>query len=356
MDKNISEAYIYNAYICMYYGTNFLRDTKFNNYKQHRLSDNNHNCKFLCDRYFWELFELTSGQTTTAIFFFNRAPQLFPLLQKDFKHSCKCIVISWTKKNLLISQPLRLPSNGLSSNKGVDASLLLDVSLSREDCKLLLRRMSTSQKHASTPSSPSSCSGLCLGKERPTLMATSCCSASSACSCASASRREPAVWWKGHSLGQGEVGGRRRGLLLLQRLSWKDGLGEEGRQGCGWGWLQGLQGSCRWCCSQRWPLRSPGRPPDYPGTVDLPSTAAQSPAAGRKMKIQKQISLSNLADLEQAQMKKKCNEMRNANTKRNIPRRPGWPPPQAGTGCPTHPAPAALQIIIMLWWWYWPLI
>jgi len=36
----------------MYYGTNFLRDTKFNNYKQHRLSDNNHNCKFLCDRFF----------------------------------------------------------------------------------------------------------------------------------------------------------------------------------------------------------------------------------------------------------------------------------------------------------------
>ena len=101
MDKNISEAYIYNAYICMYYGTNFLRDTKFNNYKQHRLSDNNHNCKFLCDRYFWELFELTSGQTTRAIFFFNRAPQLFLLLQKDFKHSCKCIVISWTKRIFL---------------------------------------------------------------------------------------------------------------------------------------------------------------------------------------------------------------------------------------------------------------
>jgi len=149
MDKNISEVYIYNAYICMY-GTNFLRDTKFNNYKQHRLSDNNHNCKFLCDRYFWELFELTSGQTTRAIFFFNRAPQLFLLLQKDFKHSCRCIVISWTKKNLLISQPLRLPSNGLSSNKGVDGSLL-DVSLVGDDCKLLLRRISNSQKPASTP-------------------------------------------------------------------------------------------------------------------------------------------------------------------------------------------------------------
>ena len=183
------------------------------------------------------------------------------------------------KKNLFISQPLRLPSNGLSSNKGADASML-DVSLSREDCKLLLRRISNSQKPASTLSSPSSCSGLCLGKERPTLMATSCCSASSACSCASASRREPAVWWKGHFLGQGEVGGRRRGLLLLQGLSWKDGLGEGGMQGSGSGWLQG---SCRWCCSQRWPLRLPGRPPDYPGTADLPSKAAQSPAAGGKL-------------------------------------------------------------------------
>ena len=125
MDKNISEAYIYNAYICMYYGTNFLRDTKFNNYKQHRLSDNNHNCKFLCDRFFWELFEITSGQTTRTTFFFNKAPQLCLLLQKDFKHSCKVHCDFLNKKNLFISQPLRLPSNGLSSNKGVDLHCLM---------------------------------------------------------------------------------------------------------------------------------------------------------------------------------------------------------------------------------------
>ena len=65
MDKNISEAHIYNAYICMYDGTNSLRDTKCNNYKQHRLSDNNHNCKFLCDTFFWELFQVNiwTGQS-----------------------------------------------------------------------------------------------------------------------------------------------------------------------------------------------------------------------------------------------------------------------------------------------------
>ena len=67
MDKNISEAYIYNAYICMYYGTNFLRDTKFNNYKQHRLSDNNHNCKFLCDRFF-DNFSRSHIWTVSKIF------------------------------------------------------------------------------------------------------------------------------------------------------------------------------------------------------------------------------------------------------------------------------------------------
>lgn len=49
------------------YGTNFLRDTKFNNYKQHRLSDNNHNCKFLCDRFF-DNFSRSHIWTVSKIF------------------------------------------------------------------------------------------------------------------------------------------------------------------------------------------------------------------------------------------------------------------------------------------------
>ena len=55
------------------YGTNFLSDTKFNNYKQHRLFDNNSNCKFLCDRFFDDFsvsFDdfswLTFGQSGSA--------------------------------------------------------------------------------------------------------------------------------------------------------------------------------------------------------------------------------------------------------------------------------------------------
>ena len=212
---------------------------------------------------FGSFFKLTSGQTARAFFFFfNKAPKLFLLLQTDFNTHAKCIVISWIKVIFLSVSPCCFPLTDCLQIK----VLMLHW----------LEKTAASCWEEFQPFSPSSCSGVCLGNERPTLVATSCCSASSACSCASASLTGQAVWWKGHLLEQVEVGGRRR---ALQGSSWK-GCWEkgEGRQVSGWGWLQGLQGSCRWCCSQRWPARSPVRPPDYPGTDALPSTAAQSPA------------------------------------------------------------------------------
>ena len=73
MDKNISEVYIYNAYICMY-GTNFLRDTKFNNYKQHRLSDNNHNCKFFVTIFLTTLWGVGNLDCQLGRNILNKAP------------------------------------------------------------------------------------------------------------------------------------------------------------------------------------------------------------------------------------------------------------------------------------------
>lgn len=68
-------------------------------------------------------------------------------------------------------------------------------------------------------------------------MATSCCSASSACSCASASRTEPAVLKEEDFHGEGEAGGRRRGGGSLS--FWKGVFGGEGGRPSGWGWKQG---------------------------------------------------------------------------------------------------------------------
>ena len=125
-------------------------------------------------------------------------------------------------------------SNGLSSNK-----VLMLHCFTVAIYRLLL----TDKPARMFIVSPSSCSGLCLGKESPTLMATSCCSASSACSCASASRRGQAVCLKGHFLGQGVGAGRRRvdgSVLLPLKASscWTGVEGEEGRPS-GSGWMQG---------------------------------------------------------------------------------------------------------------------
>jgi len=227
MDKNISEAHIYNAYICMYDGTNFLRDTKCNNYKQHRLSDNNHNCKFLCDTFFWELFQVNIWTDSQGnFFFFNKAPQIFFFFFRKISNThAKCIVNSWIKGIFFILQPLRLPSNGLSSNEGVDASLAVEKSFQLwKTClnpppplaALVFAWAMSGQPwwlHHVAVLLQLVLVLLLLGQDK-------LCGGRDICS----------DRWRwggggGHFRGQVgkvvEVGGRRRALLLLQGLSWK---------------------------------------------------------------------------------------------------------------------------------------
>ena len=102
-----------------------------------------------------------------------------------------------------------------------------------------------------------SCTSLWLERDRPTLVATSCCSASSTCSCASASRIEQAVWWKkGYFLGQEEAVERWRAggsvLLLLQQPEWNWRGGEGSVEGWMQGWPQDWQQGSRWGCSRHW--------------------------------------------------------------------------------------------------------
>jgi len=73
----------------MYYGTNFLGDTKFNNYKQHRLCDNNHNCKFLCDIFLGDFLDSQAGRNIL-----KKAPQLCSSSEKFANTNAACIVNS----------------------------------------------------------------------------------------------------------------------------------------------------------------------------------------------------------------------------------------------------------------------
>ena len=123
-------------------------------------------------------------------------------------------------------------------------------------------------------------------------MATSCCSASSVYSCASASPRWRAGWWKAPRSWEVGVSERWRpggSLLHLHHLSWNLVVARWSAWERPQGWRQGSHWDCHahdgqgchqgWCqeCSPHWQQRSPGLRPRSPGRVARPSTVGRLP-------------------------------------------------------------------------------